>query len=74
MRAACYSWWFDEYAHALVMRLASGLRADAWIAFYQLFIVTGVMLSFWINYGALLHFEGVSTFAVPLALQALPAV
>ncbi|KAL2264599.1 hypothetical protein VTJ83DRAFT_7109 [Remersonia thermophila] len=42
--------------------------------FYQLFIVTGVMLSFWINYGALLHFKGVSTFAVPLALQALPAV
>jgi len=45
-----------------------------WTAFYQLFIVSGVMISFWINYGALLHFEGKSTFAVPLALQALPAV
>ena len=42
-------------------------------AFYQLFIVSGVMISFWINYGALLHFGGKATYAVPLALQALPA-
>ncbi|EGS19442.1 putative sugar transporter protein [Thermochaetoides thermophila DSM 1495] len=43
-------------------------------AFYQLFIVTGVMISFWINYGALQHFKGAATYVVPLALQALPAV
>lgn len=43
-------------------------------AFYQLFIVTGVMISFWINYGALLHLKGTATYAVPLALQALPAL
>lgn len=43
-------------------------------AFYQLFIVTGVMISFWINYGCLLHLEGKATYAVPLALQSLPAL
>ncbi|RSL43969.1 hypothetical protein CEP53_011445 [Fusarium sp. AF-6] len=43
-------------------------------SFYQLFIVTGVMLSFWINYGALLHLKAPTVFALPLALQALPAV
>ncbi|KAK4126316.1 putative sugar transporter protein [Parathielavia appendiculata] len=43
-------------------------------SFYQLFIVTGVMISFWINYGALLHFKGVATYATPIALQALPAL
>ncbi|CAM1508072.1 Fc.00g049200.m01.CDS01 [Cosmosporella sp. VM-42] len=43
-------------------------------SFYQLFIVTGVMLSFWINYGSLLHFNPPAVYAVPLALQALPAV
>ncbi|KAK4150244.1 putative sugar transporter protein [Chaetomidium leptoderma] len=42
--------------------------------FYQLFIVSGVMISFWINYGALQHFSGKATYAVPLALQALPAL
>jgi hypothetical protein len=43
-------------------------------AFYQLFIVFGVMVSFWINYGSLLHLQGKATYAVPLALQALPAL
>ncbi|KAF9881150.1 quinate permease [Colletotrichum karsti] len=43
-------------------------------AFYQLFIVTGTMLSFWINYGSLLHLSGKALYAVPLALQAIPAV
>jgi sugar porter (SP) family MFS transporter len=43
-------------------------------AFYQLFIVTGVMIAFWINYGCLLHLKGKATYALPLALQALPAV
>ncbi|KAM0231524.1 hypothetical protein ACHAP5_011027 [Fusarium lateritium] len=43
-------------------------------SFYQLFIVTGVMLSFWINYGALLHLSAPAVYALPLALQALPAV
>ncbi|EON62500.1 hypothetical protein W97_01723 [Coniosporium apollinis CBS 100218] len=41
---------------------------------YQLFIVTGVMLAFWINYGSLLHMEGKATYIVPLAMQALPAL
>jgi hypothetical protein len=50
------------------------VAADSQTAFYQLFIVSGVMISFWINYGALLHFQGVATYAVPLALQALPAL
>jgi len=42
--------------------------------FYQLFIVSGVMIAFWINYGSLLHMSGKSTYAVPLALQAIPAL
>ncbi|KAM0324131.1 hypothetical protein ACHAQA_008323 [Verticillium albo-atrum] len=43
-------------------------------AFYQLFIVTGTMMAFWINYGSLMHIKGTGVFAVPLALQALPAI
>lgn len=41
---------------------------------YQLFIATGVMLSFWVNYGAALHLKGKNTYVIPLALQMLPAV
>ncbi|KFZ18595.1 hypothetical protein V501_01124 [Pseudogymnoascus sp. VKM F-4519 (FW-2642)] len=41
---------------------------------YQLFIATGVMLSFWVNYGASLHLKGKQTYVIPLALQMLPAV
>ncbi|KAH6873463.1 general substrate transporter [Thelonectria olida] len=44
------------------------------IAFYQLFIVTGVMLAFWVNYASLLHLSGRAVYTIPLALQALPAV
>lgn len=41
---------------------------------YQLFIATGTMLAFWINYGGALHLKGKATFQVPLALQMVPAV
>lgn len=41
---------------------------------YQLFIVTGTMLAFWINYGSLAHISGQAVFIVPLVLQAVPAV
>lgn len=41
---------------------------------YQLFIVTGIMLAFWINYGSLLHIHGDAVWIVPLALQGLPAI
>ncbi|KAF7886692.1 uncharacterized protein EAF02_003339 [Botrytis sinoallii] len=41
---------------------------------YQLFIATGTMLSFWINYGALLHLKGDTAWIVSLALQMLPAI
>lgn len=40
---------------------------------YQVFIVTGIMIAFWINYGALLHFKGEAQWVVSLAMQALPA-
>lgn len=41
---------------------------------YQLFIATGVMLSFWVNYGSSLHLQGKQTYIIPLALQMMPAV
>jgi MFS family permease len=41
---------------------------------YQLFIATGTMLSFWINYGTLENQTGNSTWQIPLALQCLPAL
>ncbi|KAL2000978.1 hypothetical protein VTN02DRAFT_2379 [Thermoascus thermophilus] len=41
---------------------------------YQLFITTGIMLAFWINYGSLLHISGTAVYIVPLSMQALPAV
>lgn len=41
--------------------------------FYQLFIVTGIMISFWINYGCLLHVKGQAMWIIPLALQGVPA-
>ncbi|GJN75559.1 hypothetical protein PLIIFM63780_009232 [Purpureocillium lilacinum] len=43
-------------------------------AFYQLFIVFGIMVAFWVNYGCLLHVPAPAVYVVPLALQALPAV
>ncbi|KAI9049562.1 hypothetical protein LZ554_006589 [Drepanopeziza brunnea f. sp. 'monogermtubi'] len=45
---------------------------------YQLFIATGIMLSFWVNYGSYRQFSDPltnnATWQIPLALQALPAV
>lgn len=40
---------------------------------YQLFIATGTMLAFWVNYGARQHITGDAMYIVPLAMQALPA-
>ncbi|EAA34662.1 general substrate transporter [Neurospora crassa] len=40
---------------------------------YQLFIVTGGMIAFWINYSVSLHFKGKSMYIFPLAIQGLPA-
>uniref|UniRef100_A0A8H7NES5 Major facilitator superfamily (MFS) profile domain-containing protein n=1 Tax=Bionectria ochroleuca TaxID=29856 RepID=A0A8H7NES5_BIOOC len=44
------------------------------IGCYQLFLVSGIMLAFWVNYGSALRFSGPATYMVPLALQAFPAV
>jgi len=45
---------------------------------YQLFIATGTMLSFWINYGSLLNGSDKgtanATWQIPLALQCIPAI
>lgn len=41
---------------------------------YQLFNTTGIMLAFWINYGASLHLHGDTMWVVPMSLQAFPAV
>ncbi|KHN95692.1 General substrate transporter [Metarhizium album ARSEF 1941] len=54
--------------------LLRGLANTGPIAFYQLFIVLGIMIAFWVNYGCLLHVPAPAVFIIPLALQALPAV
>jgi MFS family permease len=41
---------------------------------FQFFNTFGVMLSFWIDYGAELHLSGSASYMVPLALQGVPAV
>lgn len=41
---------------------------------YQLFIVTGVCVAFWINYGNLLNAEGDSQYIISLAMQTVPAI
>ncbi|KAI0149005.1 general substrate transporter [Pestalotiopsis sp. NC0098] len=41
---------------------------------YQLSIVTGLTLAFWINYGSLLHISGHAQYIIPLSLQAVPGV
>ncbi|PQE08951.1 quinate permease protein [Rutstroemia sp. NJR-2017a WRK4] len=41
---------------------------------YQLFIAAGTMLSFWVNYGAILHLKGDTVWVVPLACQMIPAI
>ncbi|KAH7034626.1 MFS sugar transporter-like protein, partial [Microdochium trichocladiopsis] len=40
---------------------------------YQLFIVTGGMIAFWVNYGAVV-LPGSTKYVVPLAVQGLPAL
>jgi sugar porter (SP) family MFS transporter len=57
--------YISENAPRAIRGLLTGL--------YQLFIVTGVMISFWINYGSLLHIPGDAKWIVPLAMQGLPA-
>lgn len=41
---------------------------------YQLFIVFGIFLAYWINYGSILHLPGNARYLVPLCIQALPPV
>jgi sugar porter (SP) family MFS transporter len=41
---------------------------------YQLFIATGTMLAFWINYGTVKNLGGNATWQIPLAVQCLPAL
>lgn len=41
---------------------------------YQLSITTGIMLSFWIDFGALIHIRGEAIWIIPITMQALPAV
>lgn len=41
---------------------------------YQLFLVTGIMMAFWVNFASNKHSKGDSRFLAPLALQALPAL
>lgn len=39
---------------------------------YQLFIVFGIFLAYWINYGCIQHITGTARYMIPLAIQALP--
>jgi MFS family permease len=41
---------------------------------YQLSITFGIMLSFWIDYGSLLHIGGDAVWIVPIAMQGVPAL
>ncbi|KAK3115778.1 hypothetical protein LTR53_004553 [Teratosphaeriaceae sp. CCFEE 6253] len=41
---------------------------------YQLYIATGTMLAFWVNYGSIQHLSGKASYIVPLVMQALPAL
>jgi len=41
---------------------------------YQLFIVTGIMIAFWINFGSNMHLSDTTQYIVPLAVQGIPAV
>jgi len=58
--------YISENAPRAIRGLLTGL--------YQQFIVSGIMLAFWIDYASLLHIGGNAAWVVPLALQALPAV
>lgn len=39
---------------------------------YQLFIVFGIFLAYWINYGCIQHITGTARYMIPLAIQGLP--
>jgi sugar porter (SP) family MFS transporter len=41
---------------------------------YVFAIVLGIMLAFWINYGAIQNLSGMATYIVPLSMQALPPI
>ncbi|KAJ4299375.1 hypothetical protein N0V90_004620 [Kalmusia sp. IMI 367209] len=41
---------------------------------YQLTLVSGLTIAFWINYGSNLHLHGHVQYVLPLALQAVPGV
>ncbi|TXC00775.1 hypothetical protein FocTR4_00007968 [Fusarium oxysporum f. sp. cubense] len=44
------------------------------IACYQLLLVTGIMLAFWVNYACLLHLTAPAIYILPLSFQGLPAI
>ncbi|KAL8415469.1 hypothetical protein RB596_006181 [Gaeumannomyces avenae] len=39
---------------------------------YQLFIVFGISIAYWINYGCLLHVSGTARYMIPLVIQGVP--
>ncbi|KAL2753090.1 hypothetical protein ACRALDRAFT_2113247 [Sodiomyces alcalophilus JCM 7366] len=39
---------------------------------YQLFIVMGIFLAYWMNYGCLQHITGTARYMIPLVVQGLP--
>ncbi|KAJ4349341.1 uncharacterized protein N0V89_007955 [Didymosphaeria variabile] len=41
---------------------------------YQLTLVSGLTLAFWINYGSNLHLHGQIQYVLPLAIQAVPGI
>ncbi|KAF6812136.1 MFS quinate transporter [Colletotrichum plurivorum] len=41
---------------------------------YQLFIVTGIFVSYWINYGCLRNVSGTARYMIPLVIQGVPPV
>ncbi|KAI0006606.1 general substrate transporter [Xylariaceae sp. FL0662B] len=41
---------------------------------YQLFIVTGGMIAFWVNYAVSVHTKGHAMYIMPLTVQGLPAL
>ncbi|KAM0277010.1 hypothetical protein ACHAQH_006194 [Verticillium albo-atrum] len=41
---------------------------------YQLFIVFGIFLAYWVNYGCIQHISGTARFMLPLCFQGLPPI
>ncbi|ORY55931.1 general substrate transporter [Pseudomassariella vexata] len=58
--------YISENAPRAIRGLLTGL--------YQLFIVTGGMIAFWINYAVSIHMKGQTMYIFPLAIQGLPAL